>query len=88
MALSKLKKKAPKSEVEDALHELCIVEWDTEYRNLWQSDDMGEHIVIAFESAVPDDSKDNIRTPFLVWRVLRTEVPTRYLQAFHPTEGL
>ena len=84
MGMSKLKNKAPKNEVEDALHELCIVEWDTEYRILWQSDDMGEHIVVAFESAVPDDSKYKIHTPYMGWRIIRTEVPEGYLGAFHP----
>lgn len=84
MALSKLKKKAPKSEAEDALHDICIVNWDTEYRILFHSDDMGEHIVVAFEGEVPPDSKDILRTPFMGWRLVRLEVPEDYLGTFYP----
>ena len=47
MALSNKKKKASKSDVDDALNELCILKWDTEFRVLFQSDDMGEHAVVA-----------------------------------------
>ena len=84
MGMSKLKKKSPKSEVEDALHEMCIVEWDTEYRILWQSDDMGEHVTVAFEGSVPPDSKEKLRTPYMGWRIVRLEVPDGYLGAFYP----
>ena len=81
---SSKKKKAPKIEVDDALNELCILEWDTEFRVLFQSDDMGEHIVVAFEEAAPGDSKDKIKSPFMGWRVIRTVVPEGYLAVFHP----
>ena len=84
MALSKQKKKAPKSDVDDALHEICITEWDTEFRVLFQSDDMGEHVAVAFEGSVPNNSKELIRTPFMGWRVVRLEVPEGYLSVFHP----
>ena len=84
MALSKLKKKAPKTEVDDALHEICITRWDTEFRVLFQSDDMGEHVVVAFEGEVPSDSKDTLRTPFMGWRLVRLEVPEGYLGTFYP----
>ena len=84
MGMSKLKKKAPKSDVDDVLHDICISEWDTEFRVLFESDDMGEHIVVAFESAVPGDSKDKIKTPFMGWRLVRMEVPEGYLGIFHP----
>ena len=87
MALSKLKKKAPKSVVDDALHDICISEWDTEFRVLFHSDDMGEHIVVAFEGAVPADSKDKLFTPFMGWRLVRMEVPEGYLAVFHPLGG-
>ena len=84
MALSNKKKKAPKIEVEDALSELCIIKWDTEFRVLFQSDDMGEHVVVAFEGQVPIESKELIKTPYLGWRVIRMEVPEGYLAAFYP----
>ena len=84
MGLSKKKKKAAKTDVDDALNELCIVEWDTEFRVMFQSDDMGELVVVAFEGEVPADSKDKIRTPYMGWRVIRMKVPEGYLSAFHP----
>ena len=84
MALSKKKKKASKSEVDDALNELCILKWDTEFRVLFQSDDMGEHAVVAFEGSVPAASKEILRTPFMGWRLVRMKVPEGYLAAFHP----
>ncbi len=84
MALSKLKKKAPKIDVDDALNELCILKWDTEFRVLFQSDDMGEHVVVAFEGTVPPDSKEILCTPYMGWRLIRVEVPEGYLAAFHP----
>ena len=87
MGMSKLKKKAPKNDVDDALHDICISEWDTEFRVLFHSDDMGEHIVVAFEGAVPADSKDKLRTPFMGWRLVRLEVPEGYLAVFHPLGG-
>jgi len=84
MAMSKQKKKAPKIEVEDTLTEICILEWDTEFRVLFQSDDMGEHVVVAFEESVPPNSKDKIKTPFMGWRTIRMTVPKGYLAAFYP----
>ena len=84
MALSYKKKKATKSDVDDALTELCILKWDTEFRVLFQSDDMGEHVVVAFEGTVPVDSKEILRTPFMGWRLIRTKVPEGYLAVFHP----
>jgi len=77
-------KKATKAEIDDALNELCIMNWDTEFRVVFQSDDMGEHVVVAFEGEVPEDSKDKIRTPYLGWRVIRMVVPVGYLAAFYP----
>ena len=84
MALSQMKKKASKIDVDDALNELCILKWDTEFRVLFQSDDMGLHVVVAFENAVPSDSKEILRSPFMGWRLIRMEVPEGYLAAFHP----
>ena len=84
MSLSEKKKKAAKADIDDALSELCILEWDTEFRVLFQSDDMGEHAVVAFEGKVPAGSKDKIRTPYMGWRVIRMEVPEGYLAAFYP----
>lgn len=76
--------KASKEEIDDALNELCILEWDTEFRVLFQSDDMGNHVVVAFEGEVPPNSKEKIRTGFMGWRVIRTVVPVGYLKAFYP----
>ena len=84
MALSNKKKKASKNDVDDALNELCILKWDTEFRVLFQSDDMGEHAVVAFEGSVPVDSKEILRTPFMGWRLIRMQVPEGYLAVFHP----
>ena len=67
--MARKKTKATKIEVEDKLSELCILEWDTEFRILFQSDDMGEHVVVAFEGEVPPDSKDKIKSSFMGWRV-------------------
>jgi len=84
MALSQTKKKALKIDVDDALNELCILKWDTEFRVLFQSDDMGLHVVVAFENAVPPESKEILRSPFMGWRLIRMEVPEGYLAAFYP----
>ena len=84
MSLSEKKKKAAKADIDDALNELCILEWNTEFRVLFQSDDMGEHVVVAFEGEVPASSKDKIRTPYMGWRVIRMQVPEGYLSAFYP----
>ncbi len=84
MGLSVQKKKSSKEDVDDALHELCIVNWDTEYRVLFKSDDGGEHIVVAFEGGAPETSKDILRSPFMGWRLIRLNVPVGYLGVFHP----
>ena len=84
MGLNAQKKKASKEDVEDALHELCIVNWDTEYRVLFKSDDGGEHVVVAFEGGAPKTSKDILRSPFMGWRLVRLNVPIGYLAVFHP----
>ena len=84
MGLSAQKKKANKEDVEDAIHEICIVNWDTEYRVLFKSDDGGNHIVVAFEGEVPPKSKDILRSPFMGWRLVRLIVPEGYLGVFHP----
>ena len=77
-------KKAPKSDVDDALHDICITEWDTEFRILFHSDDMGEHIVVAFEGEVPPNSQEKLESPFMGWRLVRLKVPEDYLGTFHP----
>ena len=82
--MATLKKKAPKSEIDDALNELCILKWDTEFRVLFQSDDMGEHVVVAFEGEVPENSKDLIKSECMGWRVIRMTVPVGYLMTFYP----
>tara|TARA_Y100000034_G_C6664187_1_gene291327 strand:+ start:50 stop:316 length:267 start_codon:yes stop_codon:yes gene_type:complete len=84
MGISAQKKKAPREEVEDKIHDICIVNWDTEFRVLWQSDDGGNHVVVAFEGEVPEDAKDELCSPFLGWRLIRMLVPEGYLAVFHP----
>ena len=79
----KTRKKASKEEVEDALHEICISNWDTEYRVYWKNDDGGLHVVVAFEG-VPEDSADLMPTYFMGWRLIRLNVPEGYLETFHP----
>ena len=80
----KFPRKVSKIRIEDLLTELCILEWDTEFRVLFQSDDLGEHIVVAFEGECPKDSKEKIDTEIHGWRVIRSVVPVGYLRAFHP----
>ena len=75
--------KRTKEEVEDALHEICITEWDTEYRVMWKDDDGGNHVVVAFEG-VPENSFEKIPTPFMGWRLIRLNVPENYLKVFYP----
>tara|TARA_Y100001938_G_C8051368_1_gene411930 strand:+ start:643 stop:909 length:267 start_codon:yes stop_codon:yes gene_type:complete len=84
MGLFAQKKKATKEEVEDKLHDICITNWDTEFRVLWQSDDGGHHVVVAFEGEVPPDSKELLKSPFLGWRLIRMKVPEEYLGVFYP----
>ena len=86
MGLNAQKIKSSKEGVEDALHEACIVNWDTEYRVLFQSDDGGNHVAVAFEGEAPLDSKDLLRSPFMGWRLVRLVVPNGYLAAFHPLD--
>ena len=76
--------KAPKEVVEDALHEICIVEWDTEYRVFWSNDDGGHHIVVAFEEEVPENSVEKLMSPYMGWRLVRLVVPKGYLAVFYP----
>tara|TARA_Y100001970_G_C14034638_1_gene750430 strand:+ start:553 stop:816 length:264 start_codon:yes stop_codon:yes gene_type:complete len=78
------KQKAPKSEVEDALHEICIEDIGEEYRILWQSDDGGNHVVVAFEGICPPKSKELIKSPFMGWRLIKLICPIGYLEVFHP----
>ena len=84
MGLSAQKKKAPHDEVEDWITEICIENWDTEFRVLFQSDDMGNHVAVAFEGEVPPESKDLLKTPFMGWRLVRLLVPEGYLGVFYP----
>ena len=84
MGLFAQKKKATKEEVEDKIHDICIVNWDTEFRVLWQSDDGGLHVVVAFEGAAPEESRELLMSPFMGWRLCRSIVPEGYLSVFHP----
>tara|TARA_Y100000593_G_C4250074_1_gene306700 strand:- start:827 stop:1099 length:273 start_codon:yes stop_codon:yes gene_type:complete len=84
MGISALKKKAPPEEVEDKIYDICITNWDTEFRVLWQMDDGGKHVVVAFEGEIPSDAKVELRSPFLGWRLIRMLVPEGYLGVFHP----
>ena len=84
MGLFAQKKKATKEEVEDQLHDVCITNWDTEFRVLWQSDDGGNHVVVAFEGGAPEGSKELLQSPFMGWRLIRMIVPEGYLSVFHP----
>jgi hypothetical protein len=79
-----MKTKAPREEAEDKIHDICIVNWDTEFRVLWQSDDGGNHVVVAFEEEVPLDAKNKLRSPFMGWRMIHLLVPAGYLSAFYP----
>ena len=84
MTISAKKTKATREEVEDRIHEICITEWDTEFRVLWQSDDGGNHVVVAFEEEVPSDAKNKLRSPFMGWRMMHLLVPEGYLSVFYP----
>jgi len=77
------KSKGTKEEVDDALHEICITEWDTEYRVLWKDDDGGNHVVVAFEG-VPENCHEKLKSPFMGWRLIKLNVPEGYLKVFHP----
>jgi len=78
------KTKSPKEEVEDRLHEILIEEIGEEYRILWESDDGGYHIVIAFEEICPPKSKELIPGSFMGWRLIKKMCPKGYLEAFYP----
>ena len=84
MGLFAQKKKATKDEVEDQLYDICITNWDTEFRVLWQSDDGGNHVVVAFEGETPEGSKQLLKSPFMGWRLIRMIVPEGYLAVFYP----
>jgi len=79
-------KKKPFKEVEDALHEICIMEIGEEYRILQQSDDGGNHIVVAFENKLPANTRDLISTPYMGWRTMFLICPEGYLSVFHPLQ--
>ena len=78
------KEKKPFEEVEDTLHEICIMEIEEEYRILQQSDDGGNHIVVAFEGVVPFKAKKYLTGSFMGWRLLIMTVPEGYLKLFYP----
>lgn len=80
----KQKNKANKEDVEHRLDTICILNWDTEYRVVFNSDDMGEHISVFFEGEVPEDSRFLLVSPFHGWRLVRIMVPEGYLEAFYP----
>ncbi len=84
MGLFAQRKKAPREEVENKISEICIENWDTEFRVLFQSDDGGKHVVVAFEGAAPAESKELLKSPFMGWRLVRMIVPEGYLAVFHP----
>ena len=75
-----------RAEVEDAFHEVCISEWDTEYRVYWQSDDGGNHLVVAFEGQAPADSLEKLTKVSQGIRFVRLIVPEGYLAVFHPLQ--
>ena len=78
------KTKANKTEVEDKLHEICIEKIEEEYRVLWQSDDGGHHVVVAFENKCPPLAKKLLSSTFMGWRLILLIVPDGYLSVFHP----
>ena len=84
MGISAQKKKAPREEVEDKIYDICITNWDIEFRVLWQSDDGGNHVVVAFEGEIPIEAKNELRSPFMGWRLMRMLVPEGYLGVFYP----
>tara|TARA_B100000212_G_scaffold334902_1_gene306198 strand:- start:1838 stop:2083 length:246 start_codon:yes stop_codon:yes gene_type:complete len=73
-----------KDEVEDAFHDVCISQWDTEYRVFWKADDGGNHLVVAFEGAAPKDSHDKLQSVSQGVRFVRLVVPVGYLEVFYP----
>ena len=81
---AKQKNKATKEDVEDCIDTICILNWDTEYRVVFSSDDMGNHISVMFEGDAPEESKDLLKSPFQGWRLVRIMVPEGYLSVFYP----
>lgn len=79
-----LKTKSPKEEVEDILHEICIADIGEEYRVLWQQDDGGTHLVVAFEDKMPQDARKFIQTPFMGWRTVFLICPPGSLEYRYP----
>lgn len=73
-----------KQEVEEAFHDVCIGEWDTEYRVYWSSDDGGNHLVVAFEGSCPEGSHKKLKEVSQGIRFVRLVVPEGYLEVFHP----
>tara|TARA_B100000214_G_C23890210_1_gene591394 strand:+ start:244 stop:501 length:258 start_codon:yes stop_codon:yes gene_type:complete len=80
------KEKKSFSEVEDVLHEICIMEIGEEYRILQQSDDGGNHVVVAFEKSIPPNAKQYLPGNFMGWRLIIMIVPEGYLKVFHPLD--
>ena len=78
------KEKSPKKIVEDILHEICIDKLGEEYRILWESDDGGNHIVVAFEEFCPPGSKEYLPGQFMGWRLIKKICPSGYLEVFYP----
>tara|TARA_E500000331_G_scaffold346116_2_gene384552 strand:- start:298 stop:555 length:258 start_codon:yes stop_codon:yes gene_type:complete len=78
------KEKKPFNEIEDLLHEICIIEIGEEYRIFQQSDDGGNHVVVAFEKSVPSNAKQYLPGIFMGWRLIIMVVPEGYLKVFHP----
>jgi hypothetical protein len=77
-------KKSPKKVVEEKLHEILIEDIGEEYRILWESDDGGNHVVVAFEEFCPPITKTLLPGDFMGWRLIRKICPAGYLEAFYP----
>ena len=73
-----------KAEVEDRIDTVCILNWDTEYRVVFDSDDMGSHVSVYIEGEAPPESKELLISPFQGWRLVRIIVPEGYLAEFYP----
>mgnify|MGYP001421464693 CR=1 FL=1 len=78
------KTKFPKDEVEDKLHDILIGEIGEEYRVLWENDDGGLHITIAFEEVCPPLAKKLLPGQFMGWRLIKKICPEGYLGVFYP----
>jgi hypothetical protein len=76
--------KASKELVEEELDRICITEIGEEYRILWQADDGGNHVVIAFEEECPQKAKDIFHSTFMGWRLIKLVCPKGYLEVFYP----